>query len=129
MELYAVLGAALVGLIACALLRSLKSPLAGPAAAACSILLAAAALGKLSGIVRWLGGLFGQGAGAGAAGVLLKGFGAALLTSLAGGVCRDLGEDGLREKLELFGACWVISLALPLLGEVIEGALALTGGG
>ena len=51
---------------------------------------------------------------------IFKGLGISLLVSLCASFCRDLGENGVAEKLELCGKAATLSLAIPFLYSLLE---------
>ena len=57
----------------------------------------------------------------------LKSLGIAILTSLASELCKDCGEGGLASKTELFGKCTIISLAAPIIKDIVEIAKEISG--
>ena len=50
---------------------------------------------------------------------MFRALGLALAVSLSAGVCRDLGENGVAEKLELCGKGAILALAAPLLKSLL----------
>lgn len=56
---------------------------------------------------------------------LFRALGLALVISFSAGFCRDLGENGVAEKLEFCGKIAVLSLALPTLKALIAAIVAL----
>lgn len=56
---------------------------------------------------------------------LFRGLGLALVVSFSAGVCRDLGENGMAEKLEFCGKIAILALALPFLKALLSVVTAL----
>ena len=52
--------------------------------------------------------------------VMLKSLGIAIVTSLTSEICRDSGEASVASRVELFGKCEIIILALPILKSLIK---------
>lgn len=52
--------------------------------------------------------------------LLLKGAGIALAVSLASGICREAGEGGIADGLELFGKIELLLLSLPALSDLLS---------
>ena len=50
---------------------------------------------------------------------LLKSVGISVLSSTAGDLCRDCGEQSVGAKLELLGKCQILVLSIPLLRELL----------
>ena len=63
------------------------------------------------------------------AGFLLKALGIAVLTQICADVCRDAGESGIGNGVELAGKMEILILCLPLIGEIFSTAKALFGMG
>lgn len=64
--------------------------------------------------------LFGEKAPQEIVSVAIKGLGTSFLVSVCASFCRDLGEEGIATKLELFGKAAILYLALPLMEEIIK---------
>ena len=56
---------------------------------------------------------------------LFRALGLALVISFCAGVCRDLGENGLAEKVEFCGKAAILALALPSLKSLLSAISAL----
>ncbi len=56
---------------------------------------------------------------------LFRALGLSLVISFSAGVCRDLGENGIAEKLELCGKGAILTLAVPLLKTLLNAVSAL----
>ena len=56
---------------------------------------------------------------------MFRALGLALVISLCAGVCRDLGENGVAEKLELCGKGAILALAAPLLKSLLSAVSSL----
>ena len=52
--------------------------------------------------------------------LLLKALGIGMLVGITSGVCRDLGEAGVADKVELCGRAVILYLSLPVLKTVLE---------
>lgn len=63
------------------------------------------------------------------AGFLLKALGIAVLTQICADVCRDAGENGIGNGVELAGKMEILILCLPLIGEIFSTAKTLFGMG
>ncbi|MBE6529413.1 MAG: stage III sporulation protein AD [Ruminococcaceae bacterium] len=59
------------------------------------------------------------------AGFLLKALGIAVLTQICADICRDAGESGIGNGVELAGKMEILILCLPLMGEIFSTAKAL----
>lgn len=57
--------------------------------------------------------------------ILIKSLGIAIVTQLAGDVCRDNGNSALASGVELAGRFAIIALSLPLIRQVAELAAGL----
>lgn len=52
--------------------------------------------------------------------LMLKALGIAFLVAVSASFCRDLGENGIAEKIELCGKSAVLALSLPVLTEILN---------
>jgi stage III sporulation protein AD len=57
--------------------------------------------------------------------IVLKALGICLLTQLASDACRDAGEQGLANKVDLVGKATLLTMAIPLFERVGGMAVAL----
>lgn len=60
-------------------------------------------------------------------GVILKVLGVSFLTEFAAQACRDAGEAGVAMRVELGGKVLLVLISLPLVKEIVEIILELTG--
>lgn len=118
------IGAALICTVAALVLKSLGSPLyrAVPVAAAC--LFIPSGLNLLSDLFSLIGSLERSETLSDALTLILRALAAGLAVSAVAGICRDLGEPGIAEKLEFWGNCAVAALAVPLIRRLVELALS-----
>ena len=70
-------------------------------------------------LVRELYGLTEESALAAPFSALFRALGLALVVSISAGICRDMGENGIAEKLELCGKGAILTLAVPLLKTLL----------
>jgi len=66
------------------------------------------------------------------ASLLFKGLGIALLTQVAAQICRECGESGIADGVELTGKLELLLLCIPLMNEILSLSrelLAMGGGG
>ena len=75
--------------------------------------------------IQLLVGITEDNALGGAFAALFRALGLVLVISFSAGVCRDLGENGIAEKLEFCGKAAVISLSLPTLKTLLAAIVAL----
>ena len=92
------------------------------AAGAVILLVCAEKLGAVAGTLRALAGQAGLGEGAALLG-RVAGIGA--LCQLGAQLCRDAGESGMGEKIELGGKMMMLSLALPVAASLLEAVCGL----
>lgn len=52
--------------------------------------------------------------------VMMKAVGIAFLITISSSFCRDLGENGIAEKLELCGKSAILALSVPVLTEILD---------
>ena len=108
-----------IAVILTVLMRQLEGRFATLAAAVAGVLLFAWAVKHAAPAALQLVSLAENGAYSGTVNTLFKGFGLALLVSLAAGVARDVGEGGLADKVEYCGKAAILVLAMPLIRELL----------
>ncbi|MBQ8311215.1 MAG: hypothetical protein IJX80_09425 [Clostridia bacterium] len=54
------------------------------------------------------------------ASLLFRGLGIALLTQIASQICRECGESGIADGVELTGKIELLLLCIPLMNEILE---------
>ena len=59
------------------------------------------------------------------AAIMLRALGIGFLCKLSADVCRDAGEGGLAGGIELGGKVAILMTCIPVLGEIVEYAIAL----
>ena len=52
--------------------------------------------------------------------LMMKAVGISFLVAISASFCRDLGESGIAEKLELCGKSAVLALSVPVLTEILD---------
>ena len=83
---------------------------------------------RLSPTLAVFGQLMRQGPLAPYAEPVLKALGIGYVVELGGGVCRDVGAEGVAQKLELCGKAELLAVGLPLLSRLLSLTLALVEG-
>ena len=127
--LWKVGGIALVGVVALIVVRQCRpewAPLLRIAAAMGAIGVVISLFSTVVSTVEGMGGGVLDGSGWD---VLVRARGIALLTEITAGICRDSGEGEIASWGELAGKLEMILLSLPLVGEILEMASDLLGGG
>ena len=115
------LGAAVVSGVCVSLVRVWRPELAPAVRTASLVLLVFLALEPLAGILSWTRSLAGSlGVGSEPFSLLMKLVGTALVTQLAAVAARDASQTSLAEGVEFAGRVLILSLALPLLGALVE---------
>lgn len=61
--------------------------------------------------------------------VILRAIGIGYVARIGGDACRDLGHEGVAQKLELCGKAELLAISLPYLLELLSVASTLAGGG
>lgn len=70
--------------------------------------------------VQYMTALVGESALAPYAETLLKAMGVGLAVQISADICRDTGESGMAQKLELVGKAEIMVLCLPLIREIVD---------
>ena len=112
-------GVALICACACVILKQFKgdiSPLVRIGGAA--VLFSALAL-YVGGIISELLSVLNADGIESYAAVLLKALGIAFITKICTGICKDLGESTLADGVGIGGKLAILSLCLPLIGDLM----------
>lgn len=125
MSIVSLAGASLLAVFLIFILRELRPSLALPSRLAATVALIGASLALCVPVVTRMRALLELGGGGSVATLLLRALGVALVTELAAGFCRDLGEGGIADALTLFGKTEILVLSLPLVDDVLEMAKEL----
>lgn len=129
MELFSVIGIALLTVILTLLLNRYHKEYGILAAICGGSVLLLLIIGMLSPVADQLRSWFDSvGVLSENLSVLLKSMGLCFLTQFASDTCKDAGESALASKVELAGKVSVVVLALPLFQSIASTALSLTGG-
>lgn len=120
-----VCGAAMVAVTAGLLLRQLRGASSGALRVAATVLLFGLLAPKLGELIRELTAMFGNAEMEEYGSVMVRSLGVATLTQLCGDICRDCGESGTAQGVELAGKLTILSLCLPLLRELLGYAAEL----
>ena len=113
-------GCALLCAVTTLLLSQLRPALA-PAARLCGTLIPlGAALLLYAPVLARVEALFALAEAGELAAPILRALGIALICELTAILCRDLGERGLAQGVQLFGKLEIILLSLPLLDQILD---------
>lgn len=129
MELFRIIGVAIITVILTLLLKKHHKEYGVIAAIAGGIVILLSIILALSPVTEQIKIWFDS-AGVLSAdlGILLKSMGICFLTQFASDTCKDAGESALASKVELAGKVAVVLIALPLFQSIASTALSLTGG-
>ena len=122
-------GVAMVGLFALLILKQYKPEWGALLRMAVTVVAMGGILSMAGGILSYLQELT-DGVGGDAADtwlILLKALGIAFLTETAASICRDSGESGLADWVEMAGRLELLLLSFPLIRTVLDTAVALLG--
>ena len=121
MSVFAVAGAVIIAAVLAVMLRSYKPEYALVISLVVSVGVIALLIPYLKDILRFL-----ESASRAVSGAeerikrVIKALGVAILTGLAGDLCRDCGEGSMASRVELLGKVTIIVLALPLATELLN---------
>ncbi len=118
-------GICLICLVACVLLRQVRSELGAFVRVAGLLLVLGMLLPVFGGLRSSLGELLAVGDLEPYAEVMLRALGISLLCKLCADVCRDAGEGSLAGGVELAGKTVLVLLCLPLIEQILHYAGAL----
>lgn len=85
-----------------------------------AILIFGALMGTLSDIIGTLEGYFLSDEAASYAALMKKALGIAVVTKISSDVCRDTGESAVGGCVELSGKLVILSLCIPVIGQLME---------
>ncbi len=113
-------GVAILSVMMILLLREWRPGMAAPLRLGVVLLLAGAAVALLVPVVSRVKTLLSFSSEGELAAPIMRAAGVALITELAAGFCRDLGENSVAEGLLLFGRVEILLLCLPLVDTLID---------
>ena len=121
-------GVAILAVICASVIRPIASGILPSARVATGIVLAISLLGLAGPAVEYVTALSGAVGFEKYAAPILKGCGIAALSHGCATLCRDSGEGGMAEYVELAGRLEILLLCLPLMEEVLSVARELIEG-
>ena len=116
---------AVTGISAAMVLKQWKNDFLPLLRIALALLFALAAVSQAAPLVEAVKALMENESLASYTEILLKSLGIAILTGTCATVCRESGEAGIAEGVELVGKSEILLLSLPLLREILTAATAL----
>lgn len=126
MNLFAMIGLAVVSTVICILLRQYKPEYAMVVSLACGVLLFSMVLVNLVPAFRSMADLMERAAINGEyTRAIVKTLGICYVTQLAADACRDAGQSAIASKVELAGKVAIVLISLPLFDNLVEIALGL----
>lgn len=121
MNLFAMIGLAIVATVVCILLKQYKPEFAMLVALGCGVLLFAMILVSLVPAFQSLSDLMQKASiNSEYTKAIIKTLGVCYVTQLAADSCRDAGQTAIAGKVELAGRVFVVLLALPLFENLVE---------
>ena len=126
MELFGILGLAIVSAAICLLLRQYKPEFAMAVGIAAGILLFLMILSALSPAFEAIADLMRRASiNSAYTKAIIKTLGVCYVTQLASDACRDAGQTAIASKVELAGKVFIVLLSLPLFQNLVEIAFSL----
>lgn len=120
-----VCGVAMLAVTGGLLLRQLKGASSVALRMAAFLLIFGLLIPQVGELVRELTEIFGNTNIEEYVSVMVRSLGVATLTQLCGDICRDCGENGTAQGVELAGKLAILSLCLPLLKQLLDYATDL----
>lgn len=121
MEIISVIGAALICTILCVTLKQYKPEYAVIVSIAAAVLLVSGVIGDISEIIAQIKNILSiSSVPTSYIYILLKCLGVCILTQFACEAAKDAGQSSIASKIELAGKIAVISISLPLFGEILS---------
>ena len=125
MNIFPIIGIAVVTAAAATLLKQLRPEYAVFASIAGGLVILALLIpqiGEIAGYIR----LLGEKGGAGDyASVILKSVGCAFISQTGADICRDMGEESIAGKVEFAGKTAIVFICLPVIGNIISFGMEL----
>lgn len=123
-------GIAVIALIALAVLKNLSDGLSSLVRVGAVLLLFGIVIFELADTVGALKDIFSsvgtlEPAVAEMIGVMLKALGIALISRLCADVCRECGENGIAQGVEMVAGVLILSLSLPIITEILKFAVKI----
>lgn len=126
MEIYQVIGIALLGTAAAVLIRPLRPELGMMVALCCGVVVLFAALSMIEQIQLMLDAMLQKsGIDKEHTQILFKCLGICLVSQIASENCKDSGENAIATKVELVGKLSVLMISFPLFSEIFTLAIKL----
>ena len=126
MQIFEILGIAILGTIMAVLLRPLRPELSILVGAATGLIVLLCAIGEVSGLFDTLASLAETyGVDTGYLSTLLKIMGVAYAAQFGAQICADAGEGAIAGKVELFGRILILSAAMPAAVTTLGAAVRL----
>ena len=121
MELFRVVGIALIGAIAAVLLRQNRPELGMLVSLCCGIILISMGMNAVQQALEVVQRLMQQGGiDREYATILLKSLGVCIVTQVAADACRDSGETAIAAKIEFIGKLSILGISLPLFAKLLS---------
>ena len=120
MNVFAICAFALLAVFLTVTLKQMEPRFGGMVVTAAGIVFWLFAIKELLPVVQTLVGLTQTSDFSDSFAALFRALGLALVISFCAGVCRDLGENGLAEKVEFCGKTAILALALPSLRSLLS---------
>ncbi len=129
MDIFIICVVAVTAAVFAVLLKKYNPEMALLTATVTGVIIFAAVLSSISPAISLLKRLSSLTGAAGKnIGILLKSIGVCYICRFSADSCRDSGQSALAGKIELAGRVAVVLLCLPVLEEIINSAIKITGG-
>ena len=126
MDIFAIIGLAVVSAAICILLKQYKPEYAMVVSIACGILLFLMILSNLSPAFQAMAGLMQKAQiNSVYTKAIVKTLGICYVTQLASDACRDAGQTAIASKVELAGKVFIVLISLPLFENLVDIAFGL----
>lgn len=121
MDIIKVIIVALVGVMAVAVLKSIKPELALLAGLVTGAIILLMVIGEISGIFEDFKSISeGTGGGSSIFTTILKIVGIGYLTEYSSSICEDYGSQSIAKKVQLAGKVSIFTLAIPIFANIIK---------
>ena len=120
MNLFAICGLAILGLIVTVILRGVRPDFAVFSGIATVLILLAMSISSMGSLVKIITTLSDETGFSLYTTMILKTLGIALVSQVTADVCRDCGSASIASKVELSGKLMILSLCIPILQTLLD---------
>lgn len=119
MNIFPIIGIAVITAVSAMVLKRLKEEYAVFASIAGGLIILALLIPRIGEIISYIRLLTENGGAGEYTSVILKSIGFAFISQIGSDICRGMGEDSVAEKVEFAGKIAIIFICLPVIKNII----------